>query len=139
VDILVDDDPRGEAVSGFAGHVIGHVHFLEIGSLRPLRLSLFAGVELLFGDWRDAPLFAATADIGLRLALGSPSIAATLTVAYNVGVALAERRTDFVYASYRVSLGARWRLFGIGVSFQELGRDANATLRSVTLYSEWLI
>jgi hypothetical protein len=135
--LVFDDHPRAQAVGGGAATVLGHAQFLPIGALRPVQLSFLAGAELTVGSFRDVAAVCFLADVGLRLALGSPRVAGALTLLYDLGVVYAEKRTAFAYASYRVMLGLQLRRLAFGASYQETGRGADSTLRGLSLYVDW--
>ena len=135
--LLTDDDDRGAAVGGGGSDFSGYLHIYEVGGRTPLRLSLLAGVDFLFGNWRTKFAFRFTTDLGLRLYLGTPRVAFALTALYGFGVAIAESRTDFIAGSYLLGGGLHFRRFGFGLSYREASRRANTPLRSVNLYFQW--
>jgi hypothetical protein len=135
--IIIDDHPDAPWVNGGAGTISGLFQVLRLGTRTPWMFSLVVGIDLDMGGWRDYGAFTALADLGVRLLLGSPRIAASMAFYYNIGVAVAEDRTSFAYLAYRAMAGLQLRSFEVGLSWSETGRSADTTLRLAELYVSW--
>jgi len=135
--LIVDDHPNAPWVNGGAGTVGGFFQVLRRGDLAPWRFSLVVGAEMNMGGWRKLFVFSALADVGVRLLLGSPRVAATMALYYRLGVIMAEGRTAFAYLSYRAQAGIQFRTFELGFAWNETGRGADSTFRTAELYLSW--
>jgi len=98
---------------------------------------LIVGGEMFLGSWRRDFEFTCVGDLGMRFMLGSPHLAGVITLLYTPGVAFAEGRVSGVYLAYRAMLGMQIRDFELGLSWREVGRSANSTLRTAELFLSW--
>lgn len=135
--LVVDDHPDAPWVDGGAGTVGGLFQVLRLGTRTPWMFSLVVGAEMSMGGWRGLFAFTALTDIGVRLLLGSPRVAASMALYYNLGVTVAEGRTSFAYLAYRAMAGVQFRTFEVGLSWSETGRSADSTFRAAELYLSW--
>jgi len=136
--MAIDDHANApSAVDGGGGGVIGLFQPLRLGHRTPWAFALIAGAELSVGAWRQAVTFSGLVDLGVRFLIGSPRVAAVMTLLYTPGVIIAEGRTSGVYLAYRAMLGVQLGRFEIGVSWRESGRTADSTFRALELVASW--
>ena len=135
--MVIDDHQNAPWVNGGAGTVGALFQVLRRGDLAPWRFSLVVGAEMNMGGWRKLFVFTALADVGVRLLLGSPRVAATMALYYRLGVAVAEGRTTFAYLGYRAMAGVQIRTTELGIAWSETGRGADSTFRTAELYLSW--
>ena len=130
----MDDDQHASLVEGAMFSALGLVHLGNWGLLDPARFNVLVGAEASVGSWRSELAFSFLADLGVRLAVGSPDLAVSFQLMYTPGLVLAETRWAFAYLGYRATIAVQiGDTFGIGLSWREVGRGADDTQRSLEL------
>lgn len=133
--IALDDQQRADAVEGGMTGLGLHFRLLRIGKRQPFGFAGVVGALGTVGRWRG--LFSGTVafEAGVSAHLGWP-IGATMGVYYTPAFVRAEARRDGSFRAYRVSAGLQLWSWNLGVSYQELGRDADSTYRPLLLTIE---
>jgi hypothetical protein len=135
--LAIDDDQRASFAEGAMFSALGLFHLGNFGGLDPVRFNLLIGLEASLGSWRREVVFDLLADVGVRLAIGSPDYAVSFQLLYTPGPIAAEAGWSFAYLAYRATVTMQLAYFGIGLSWREVGRGADDTQRSLELLLSW--
>ena len=128
---------RTSFVEGAIFSALGLFHIGNFGRLDPLRFNVLLGAEASLGTWRREVVFDLLADIGVRLAIGSPDYAVAVQLLYTPGPITSEASWTFAYLAYRVTVTFQLAWFGVGLSWREVGRGAEDTQRAPELLLSW--
>lgn len=130
--LVVDGASQADAVEGGMGGLGMHFRVLRYGDRQPFGMAAVLGVATHLGRWRGLLAAMVAVDIGATVRLGWPR-GATLTVLYTPAFVHAEGLDHFAYRAYRVRAGVQLWAWNLGLSYQELGRGADSTLRPLLL------
>lgn len=136
--MAIDDSERAQTpIDGGGAGVIALFQPLRLGHLHRWAFAVVTGAELYAGEWRRAVVFTGLVDLGVRVLVGSPRVAAALALLYTPGVAVAEGRTSGVYLAYRLMVGIQVGRLDVALSWRETGRTADSTFRALEIVATW--
>jgi hypothetical protein len=136
VGLAIDTVPNAATVSAGSIDLAFAGRPLILGRRQPWELSLITGVEGRVGTWRSYFVGDMTCAVGARFGFGRV-IGFDATILYTPGFIAAEGRVEGVYKAYRVAAAIHYRRIAFGVSWQEMGRGADSTYRSVGAFAEF--